>query len=380
MQMLKHLQTNVYQFAAAKNRNEMKLLTTAITDEKGAVRSFNDYKKEAAKIMDSHRGQYLRAEYNLAVAGGQMSSKWADFEPDDLLQYSTAGDARVRDDHKALDGIIKPAKDAFWNQFYPPNGWNCRCDVDRVIYGSITPDDELPSNDSVPPLLRTNLAKNGLVFPEDHPYFKDSKKTDPITFAPSNLDKYEKKYSLKVKRDIFSKLKNVVPLKHTGKGAYYHPVHDVVNIPHDARRKASKWYAEAVVYHEYGHAVDFHNGLQTNKHITGLMNKHRKVFAKGRNKGYKEIDARLLQLGFRAFKNKNHDLLNMVGAAHDTLKALNPKYGRGHSLAYFKRKGNKEAEFIAHLFENFYIGNPVFKKVMPELYDEMVETMSKLKL
>lgn len=52
------------------------------------------------------------------------------FFPD--LQYVTAGDAAVRDEHAALDGLIYPRDHPFWEQYYPPNGYNCRCIVEEM--------------------------------------------------------------------------------------------------------------------------------------------------------------------------------------------------------------------------------------------------------
>lgn len=46
-----------------------------------------------------------------------------------LWRYQTAQDDRVRDTHAALDGVILPANDPFWNTHFPPWGFNCRCSV-----------------------------------------------------------------------------------------------------------------------------------------------------------------------------------------------------------------------------------------------------------
>jgi hypothetical protein len=45
------------------------------------------------------------------------------------LQYRTAGDARVRPQHRQWNGLIYPLSDSFWQTHYPPNGWGCRCTV-----------------------------------------------------------------------------------------------------------------------------------------------------------------------------------------------------------------------------------------------------------
>lgn len=42
-------------------------------------------------------------------------------------KYVTTGDERVRPEHAVLDGVTLPKDDPFWQRFYPPNGWSCRC-------------------------------------------------------------------------------------------------------------------------------------------------------------------------------------------------------------------------------------------------------------
>lgn len=42
-------------------------------------------------------------------------------------RYSTVGDARVRPEHEPLEGVLLPKEDPFWSQWWPPNGFNCRC-------------------------------------------------------------------------------------------------------------------------------------------------------------------------------------------------------------------------------------------------------------
>lgn len=50
----------------------------------------------------------------------------------DLLpvwEYSAVGDDRTRASHRALDGVIYPADHPFWDQYYPPWDFGCRCTV-----------------------------------------------------------------------------------------------------------------------------------------------------------------------------------------------------------------------------------------------------------
>ena len=48
------------------------------------------------------------------------------------LRDGITGDARVRRTHQKLHGITLPITSKFWDKYFPPNGWNCRCTVVQV--------------------------------------------------------------------------------------------------------------------------------------------------------------------------------------------------------------------------------------------------------
>jgi len=169
--MLTRLTSDVWSFSAAKNYRQLHDLSQAIVDDKGYIRSFNDYKSIANDICEKYNETWLKSEYNNAIAASQNAARWTEFEKDGIkyLRYQTVGDGNVRTDHQLLDGIVKEMKDPFWNTHYPPNGWGCRCEVVQ------TPDASKPSKNtpsiSIPGLFKTNLAKTGLIFPKNHPYY-----------------------------------------------------------------------------------------------------------------------------------------------------------------------------------------------------------------
>ena len=45
------------------------------------------------------------------------------------VEYHTAGDARVRDEHAVLNGLVFDVKSEEWRRIAPPNGFNCRCSM-----------------------------------------------------------------------------------------------------------------------------------------------------------------------------------------------------------------------------------------------------------
>ena len=48
-------------------------------------------------------------------------------------------------------------------------------------------------------------------------------------------------------------------------------------------------------------------------------------------------------------------------------------------IANFKLPGNKEAEYLAHAFENAFLGNRIFQKYLPDIYNEMIAYIKALK-
>ena len=66
------------------------------------------------------------------------------------------------------------------------------------------------------------------------------------------------------------------------------------------------------------------------------------------------------------------------GALSDTIMALtNSRHGGGHKVSYMK-DGAKEKEFMAHAFENYFVGNPAFELHEPELYKVTIDMMEAL--
>lgn len=180
---LMHLERNVYQFSGAKNWQMMKELTLLIKDG-DKVLPFREFRNKAIPLLEEYDQQYLKTEYNAAIAGSQMAAKWVDVErsaelakekglPVPLLQYRTQEDDRVREAHRALNRITRPPADNFWNTYYPPNGWNCRCTVVRLNDGKKSSDQDTnrAMADVTPDKgFGVNLAKEGFVFGKNSAY------------------------------------------------------------------------------------------------------------------------------------------------------------------------------------------------------------------
>jgi len=165
------LQKNVWQFSAAKNYQQLKELSLALVDETGRLRSYADFKKAAFVINDRHVHHWLQAEYNQAVAGGQMAAKWQELQTEGgMLEYDAVADMQTTRLCSGLNGVIKPLEHPFWNTYYPPNHWGCRSTV-RSVQGRYESGEHTFTTPDIPPMFQTNLAKDKLIFPKNHPYY-----------------------------------------------------------------------------------------------------------------------------------------------------------------------------------------------------------------
>jgi SPP1 gp7 family putative phage head morphogenesis protein len=173
--MLNHLQENVFHFSAAKNYTQLKQLSQSLINDKGQLRTFKEFKEVAHTINNEHVNQWLKTEYELAVASGQMASTWNTIQQNaeamPLLKFDAVNDNRTTPVCKELDGVVRPVDDTFWKIYYPPNHFNCRSDVQQLSTGKVTPMEKVVTPDNMPSMFKTNLAANGLAFPKDHPYY-----------------------------------------------------------------------------------------------------------------------------------------------------------------------------------------------------------------
>ncbi|MEA3450880.1 MAG: phage minor head protein [Bacteroidota bacterium] len=107
----------------------------AIAYENKKLIPVKDLIAKSDKLYKTYNVNYLRAEVQQANNAALASERWHSFSDDSkyLLQYKTTNDERVRDDHAILNDITLPKSDPFWSEFYPPNGWGCRCLAVEVL-------------------------------------------------------------------------------------------------------------------------------------------------------------------------------------------------------------------------------------------------------
>lgn len=208
----------------------------------------------------------------------------------------------------------------------------------------------------------------------------------PVELRPEGA--YEKEFNVNIDGRIFDLLDPLKPItfnyRKNSQSSFYDPKMNIVEVG-EIRVARSKWMGEAVIYHEFGHAIDCQRKLRFSSEIQELMDKYRKLLIND----FSDISLRMDNLMMKVWSIDDskfykinvtkYDVLEQINKVLDTLQTLNLECASGHKIQYYKTIGMREAEFIAHAFENKFAGNQVFKKVLPELYDDMICYIDKLK-
>ena len=164
--MAQKLKKDAFIFSGLKTHAQLLEASTLLMDKEGKVRSFEQF----------------------AISSSQSAANWAKINPEERynLQYRTANDDRVRDNHRTLQDTTLPPDDPFWMLYYPPNGWRCRCTVVEVLkskYEVSDPQKALEQGEKATTQIGAN-GKNKLeifrfnpgaeqkLFPPKHPYNK----------------------------------------------------------------------------------------------------------------------------------------------------------------------------------------------------------------
>ena len=180
--MRQRLTRSNYIFSGMKTFHELNEAFPSLLDENGDRKPFERFLNDVRKIDETYNSNYLRAEYNFVQASAEMAAKWEQYSEDGdryLLQYRTAHDDKVRPEHAALDRITLPMSDPFWESYYPPLSWNCRCSVVQVRRGKYeeTPHNEAMSrgeeafaNNEKLNMFRFNSGIQGKTMPDYNPY------------------------------------------------------------------------------------------------------------------------------------------------------------------------------------------------------------------
>lgn len=70
-----------------------------------------------------------RVNMQTSYMSGRYATQMDNVENRPYWEYVAIMDKSTRPEHAMLNGLVYRYDDPFWQSFYPPNGWNCRCRV-----------------------------------------------------------------------------------------------------------------------------------------------------------------------------------------------------------------------------------------------------------
>lgn len=208
-------------------------------------------------------------------------------------------------------------------------------------------------------------------------------------------------------------------------GSYESHAGKLVVLDNGKRNAGSQHHRRAVVYHEFGHAIADQRNLVFAEGTKELMDRQRARWRKREKDFYWETvkeqsydpatdtwtvtkkrvkhevnQMRIVTLSkkigliinklfdkkdddpiFKRYGVTKADAIEQLVALMDTLRSLvnRQDVGYGHSVSYFKNSWAQPQEYLAHCFENAFLGNRCFQLLMPVEYQEMIDYIRTLK-
>lgn len=188
-EMKAYLEKDAFIFSGLKTHTQLTEARSYLKDDNGNILPYHLFEQKILRLNERYNQHYLEAEYQFAVHSAQSAANWANLQEDTSrywLEYRTAGDERVRAQHQALNGICLPKDDDFWTEYYPPNGWRCRCVAVEVLarekslfdskkakdLGEKATTHIAPNGKNKLQMFRFNPGKEQKIFPPNNAYHK----------------------------------------------------------------------------------------------------------------------------------------------------------------------------------------------------------------
>ncbi|MBN2544575.1 MAG: DUF935 family protein [Spirochaetes bacterium] len=127
--LLEEYKNYAFTISSYKRKDEVENALNHLIECKEQKMPFKEWKDDAIK-----KGIYQNdAVYWQNIRSSQMAGKYKEMtENIDIApywQYVAVVDKNTRPEHLALNGTIRRHDDPFWEKWFPPNGFGCRCTV-----------------------------------------------------------------------------------------------------------------------------------------------------------------------------------------------------------------------------------------------------------
>jgi hypothetical protein len=190
--LTRQFRENLLRFSGAKSYN----LIRQIEGLKAGQINREAYLEQAKKLIDVHNETWQWTEEKFAANSASSARDFQTYQQDaDLypnLKYRTMGDAEVRPEHAANEGVIKPINQ--WTKI-PPLDYGCRCWLEQTFENPNSRDISV-FNDTI----ANNPAINGELFTRNNGYFQHIPASERQTInANTDLMKEYMPYNRQIK-------------------------------------------------------------------------------------------------------------------------------------------------------------------------------------
>ncbi|MGE4297536.1 MAG: DUF935 family protein [Desulfovibrionaceae bacterium] len=124
--------------AGMARRDQVEAVQSSLTKALAGGRGFEGWRKDNAALLAETGLPRWRLEtiFRTNVQSAYMAGRYAQMQrvakTRPYWRYVAVGDRRTRPEHLALHGLVYPADHSFWDSYYPPNGFRCRCTVQTL--------------------------------------------------------------------------------------------------------------------------------------------------------------------------------------------------------------------------------------------------------
>jgi len=172
---MQQLRTNNAVFAAFKTHRMGRDMAAQLIDEKGEVKSFQQFRQDVEPIASHHVDTWLRTEYDTAIKRAHRAAEMRQFmaEADVLpnIKWLPSTAVNPRESHIPFYDHVWPIDDPFWEEHKPGDEWGCQCGWEATDE-PVTDNTGLGGERIKPsPGLNGNPARTAQIFSDDHPYF-----------------------------------------------------------------------------------------------------------------------------------------------------------------------------------------------------------------
>ncbi len=127
-----------YAFTMALTTDKNMMIRMKNYIERGLREGFNEeefirrIRKLSEDLWREFQAPYLKTVFRTNLNTAMNAARWNQYMQDpfvEILVYKTMADGRVRPTHRMMHNFAAPKTDDVWKQWFPPNGYNCRCFV-----------------------------------------------------------------------------------------------------------------------------------------------------------------------------------------------------------------------------------------------------------